>query len=84
MDIGGQAPVVQGEPAARASRILDEIEGRGGQEKVRRVDRVAGPEAVDRTGEVLRLLESEQNRAAEVFDGLPQPTRWSRTEEWRL
>ena len=55
-------------PGAR--RILDEIVRRSGQEKVRRVDRVAGPETADRGGEGLRLLEHERVRAG-LGDGLP-------------
>ena len=41
-----------------------------GLEKVRRVDRVAGPETADRGGEGLRLLERERVRAG-LVDGLP-------------
>ena len=41
-----------------------------GLEKVRRVDRVAGPETADRGGEGLRLLEDERVRAG-LVDGLP-------------
>ena len=36
-------------------------------EKVRRVDRVAGPETADRGGEILRLLERERVRAGLVM-----------------
>ena len=73
MDMGGQTRtrVGQRERAARARNILDEIVcrcGRGG--KVRRVDRVAGPETGDRSGEILRLLEREPVRAG-LVDGLP-------------
>ena len=66
MDIGGQAVglVVEGERAAVPT--LEEIEGRSGQEKVRRVDRVASLEVVYRGGEGLRLLEDE--RVADVVD----------------
>ena len=71
LDIGGQTTrVVQGERAAGAHRILDETVRRRRLEKVRRVDRVAGPETADRGGEGLRLLERERVRAG-LGDGLP-------------
>ena len=72
-DIGGKTPVVQGERAARHRRILDEIERRcPGEEKVRRVDCVAGPETPG-GGEGLRLLEDERVRAA-LVDVCPAET----------
>ena len=64
-DSGGQGPAscrVSVPPGPR--RILDEIQRRCGRgRKVRRVDRVAGPETGDRAGEGLRLLERELDRA---------------------
>ncbi len=69
-DIGSQTRVVQGERAAGAHRILEETVRRRRLDKVRRVDRVAGPETADRGGEGLRLLERERVRAG-LADGLP-------------
>ena len=71
LDIGGQTlascrvsvPPVPPEFSTKLKR-------RSGQEKVRRVDRVAGPETADRAGELLRLLEDERVRAG-LVDGLP-------------
>jgi hypothetical protein len=71
-DFRGQTRVVQRERPAGSHQILDEIVSRRRLEKVRRVDRVAGPEAADRGMKLLGTFEDEMVRAIKLVDSLPR------------